>query len=212
MTRLALVGILALATACVPPTTTSAPAASLAPVPSSTATLVPGTCEYLGARFAVPTGFTVKEQREPLEPLARVTIKGELGRHQILLDVIPREAALYGVGATLATRGYFDSLRKAPFAAKWTDVREAQYPGPQRKYPALLAREPAGSSLGVDFRHDHIVLLYFPEVLGAYFYSFFWTDTHIAAEAAAPVTELEKLVDGFTVLVSPVNAPSRGCG
>jgi len=153
--------------------------------------------------------------RRELEPLARVTINGDLpGRHHILLDIIPRAAADYGGDATPSalTKAYFDSV-KASLGAKWTDVRQAEYAGPKRKYPALLSVEPVSGSV-IPGQYDNIILLLFPDGLtrDGYFYSFFWTDIHLAADARAPVTELEKVVDGFVVLTSPVGAPSRGCG
>ena len=213
MTRLLVAAIVLLA-ACVPPNASAPPATATAPATPSTA-LVAGTCEYLGARFTLPPAFTAKETREVGDPLARVTIDGELpGRHHVLLDVIARAVADYGgnpMPSALARR-YFDAVRTAPFAAPWKDIREGQYPGPKRTYPALVAVEPF-TSAGIAAQSDHSVLLLVSEDVARtqYFYSFFWTDTHLALDPRAPVTELEKLVDGFVVLASPVGAPSRGC-
>jgi hypothetical protein len=193
--------------ACVPPGAASAPAA--------TASLTPGTCEYVGARFSLPPGFTAKETREPGEPLARVTIDGDLpGRHHILLDIIPRAVAAYGPDLTpsAVAKAYFDRITSS-LGANWTDVKRLQYPGPKRTYPALLSVEPT-STAGIAGRYDNIILLYLPDdpVPGSYFYSFFWTDIHLALDPRAPVTALEDLVNGFTILASPVGAVSRGCG
>jgi hypothetical protein len=204
-----LVAVMLLITACVP-ASPSAPGA-----PSATPGLAAGMCEYLGARFTLPPGFTAKETREPREPLARVTVNGDLpGRHHILLDIIPREVSAYGPdpAPTALTKRYFDALR-ASLAANWIDVHEAQYSGPKRTYPELLSVEPSNSA-GIAGQYDNIILVFFPDdlVRGGYFYSFFWTDIHLAADPKAPVTELEKLVDGFTVLASPVGAGGRGCG
>ena len=193
--------------ACVPPSTVTAP--------SPSASLTPGTCEYVGARFSLPPGFTAQEQREPSEPLSRVTINGDLpGRHHILLDIIPRAVASYGPDLTpsAVAKVYFDRITSS-LGAKWTDVKRAQYPGPKRTYPALLSVEPTNTG-GIAGQYDNIILLYIPDRPGPgdYFYSFFWTDIHLAVDPRAPVTELENLVNGFAILGPPVGAVSRGCG
>jgi hypothetical protein len=81
-----------------------------------------------------------------------------------------------------------------------------------KTYPALLARAPV-SAAGVEGHQDHVVLLYFPEDFpqGRHFYVFFWTDTHLAIDPRGPLTELERLVDSFTVHGPPVDATARGC-
>jgi hypothetical protein len=202
--------------ACAPPSAVPAPTSPATSVPaaSPTAAIIPGTCEYLGARFDLPRGFTAQEQREPGQPIARVTMQGELGRHAITVSIIPREVLPQAGVPTPQdqTKLYFDLLRAAPLAAQWTDVREAQYPGPRRTYPVLLARQRI-SAAAVEGQEDHAVLLYLPEDLarGRYFYVFFWTDVHLAAEPPAPVKELERLVDSFTVLGPPAGATARGC-
>ncbi len=210
MTRL-IVAVMLLA-ACVP-TATSSQASPAAPA-SPSASLAPGTCEYIGARFTLAPGFTAKQSFEPNEPLARITVDGDLpGRHHVLLDIVPRAIASYRGGSSLTavSTDYFARLRSG-VGAKWTDVRETQYRGPQRTYPGLTAVEPF-STAGIPGQYDHTILLLVPDPLPGYgyFYSFFWTDIHLAADPRAAVTELEKLVDGVVLLGSPVGATARGC-
>ncbi len=107
---------------------------------------------------------------------------------------------------------YFDRITSS-LGAKWTDVKRGQYSGPKRTYPALLSVESTNTA-GIAGRYDNIILLYLPDDPGpgTYFYSFFWTDIHLALDPPAPVTALQDLVNGFTILASPVGAVSRGCG
>lgn len=200
-----------LAAACVPPSAGTGAPSTADPVASP---VLPGTCEFIGARFSVPAGFSVKEQRESREIVARATIEGKIGTHQILLDIIPKPVAGYGndPAAGALARAYFDALKASSVTTKWSGVTEGRYAGPKRSYPAIVGVE-SGSSLGVATTYDNAILLYVPAdlVRDGYFYSFFWTDIHLATDPRAPVTELEKLVDGFVVLGSPVGAPARGC-
>jgi len=168
-------------------------------------------CEFFGARFVKPTGWTVEEKREPGEPISRVALVGRVGTHQILLSIIPRELRSSAAADKKSqTEAYFHALRAA--LPSWTNVSESSSEAPARSYPVLF---------GTDFmrgivttQYDNTVLLYFPDDFpkGRYFYVFFWTDIHFDGERSESLGELRTVVDSFDIRTSPAGAPSPGCG
>jgi hypothetical protein len=183
---------------------------------SASPTNAPGTsCEYIGARFVPPTGWTVKEESDG-EPISRITVSGWSGSHEILASFFAREVMPSAERTpTEQARAYFQKFRAATVNQPWTDFIETSFEDRGHTYPALGYRErvPAAVS-ALDVQQDTIVLLVFPNDFpaGGYFYPFFWTDTHLASAPTGSLAELQALVASFTVKSSPLGAPSKGCG
>jgi hypothetical protein len=172
-------------------------------------------CEYIGARFVPPSGWSVKEESDG-EPLSRVTLTGSTGSHQILASIFAREilASAQPTPSDQA-RAYFRKFRAATTAQPWTDVIETSFEDAGRTYPALAYRERVpGVMSALDVQQDTVVLLVFPNDFpsGGFFYPFFWTDSHLASAPSGSLAELKTLVGSFTIKSSPVGAPSKGCG
>jgi hypothetical protein len=183
---------------------------------SAPATNAPGTsCEYIGARFVPPTGWTVKEESDG-EPLSRITLIGWSGSHEILASVFAREILPSAERTpTDQARAYFQKFRAATASQPWTDFIETSFEDRGDTYPALGYRERMpGAVSALDVQQDTIVLLVFPKDFpaGGYFYPFFWTDTHLASAPTGSLAELQALVASFTVKSSPVGASPKGCG
>lgn len=185
-------------------------------VSSASPTPAPGTsCEYIGARFIPPSGWTVKEESDG-EPLSRITLSGWSGSHEILASVFARQI-LASAAPTRSdqARAYFQKFRAATVAQPWTDLIETSFEDAGRTYPALAYREHVpGAISALDVQQDTVVLLVFPGDFpaGGYFYPFFWTDTHLASVPSGSLAELHALVGSFSIKSSPVGAPPKGCG
>lgn len=183
---------------------------------SAPSTQAAGTsCEYIGTRFVPPTGWAVKEESDG-EPLARITLSGWSGGHEVLASFFAREI-LSSAERTPSSqaRAYFQKFRAATSSQPWTDIVETSFEDAGHTYPALGYRERMpGAVSALDVQQDTIVLLVFPSDFpaGGYFYPFFWTDTHLASAPTASLAELQALVASFSVRSSPVGAPSKGCG
>jgi hypothetical protein len=179
-------------------------------------TNAPGTsCEYIGARFIPPTGWTVKEESDG-EPISRITVSGWSGGHEILASFFAREVLPSADRTpTEQARAYFQKFRAATAKQPWTDFIETSFEDQGHTYPALGYRErmPAAVS-ALDVQQDTIVLLVFPNDFpaGGYFYPFFWTDTHLASAPTGSLADLQALVASFSVKASPLGAPAKGCG
>jgi hypothetical protein len=172
-------------------------------------------CEYIGARFVPPAGWTVKEESDG-EPLARITLTGWSGSHEVLASFFAREI-LPSAGRTPSSqaRAYFQKFRAATSSQPWTDIVETSFEDSGHTYPALGYRERVpGAVSALDVQQDTIVVLVFPSDFptGGYFYPFFWTDTHFASAPTGSLAELQALVASFTVKSSPLGAPAKGCG
>jgi hypothetical protein len=172
-------------------------------------------CEFIGARFVPPTGWTVKEERDG-EPLSRITLSGWSGSHEVLASLFARETLPSAERTpTDQARAYFQKFRAATSDQPWTDIVETSFEDAGHTYPALAYRErvPAVVS-AMDVQQDTVVLLVFPADFpaGGYFYPFFWTDTHLASAPRGSLEELRALVGSFSVKSSPVGAPAKGCG
>jgi hypothetical protein len=183
------------------------------PAPS---TQVAGTfCEYIGARFVPPTGWTVKEESDG-EPLSRITLTGWSGTHEVLASVFAREILPAAARTpTDQARAYFQKFRAATASQPWTDIVETSFQDAGHTYPALAYRERVPAIVSaMDVQQDTVVLLVFPTDFpaGGYFYPFFWTDTHLASAPTGSLEELRALIGSFAVKSSPVGAPSKGCG
>jgi hypothetical protein len=190
-------------------------AACVLPVPVASKAPPGAVCEFFGARFAPPVGWQVEEKRETTEPVGRAALTGWIGKHLILLSIIPRELRTQTGEPTVASQAqlYFRSLRAA-LESGWTDVQETRFDSPARSYPVLVSRTPPSGPLPArQTQQENAILLYFPDDFprGRYFYVFFWTDTHPAEEEPASLTELRNIVDSFTVNATPTTA-SKGCG
>ena len=176
----------------------------------------PGTsCEYIGARFVPPVGWTVKEESDG-EPISRITLTGWSGGHEILASVFAREIrpSAERIPSEQA-RAYFQKFRAATTDQPWTDFIETTFEDAGHIYPALGYRERVpGPVPALDVQQDTMVLLFFPNDFpaGGYFYPFFWTDTHLASAPSGSLEELRALVGSFSVKSSPVGAPAKGCG
>jgi hypothetical protein len=187
------------------------PSASSAPSTQPAGT----SCEYIGTRFVPPAGWTVKEESDG-EPLARITLTGWSGSHEVLASFFAREI-LPSAERTPSdqARAYFQKFRAATSAQPWTDIVETSFQDAGHMYPALAYRErvPAVVS-AMDVQQDTVVLLVFPMDFpaGGYFYPFFWTDAHLASAPSGSLGDFQALVASFSVKSSPVGAPSRGCG
>ncbi len=172
-------------------------------------------CEYIGARFVPPTGWTVKEESDG-EPLSRITLSGWSGSHEVLASIFAREI-FPSVERTPSdqARAYFQKFRAATSDQPWTDIVETSFQDAGHTYPALAYRErmPAVIS-AMDVQQDTVVLLVFPTDFpaGGYFYPFFWTDTHLASAPTGSLADLQALVASFSIRSSPVGAPAKGCG
>jgi hypothetical protein len=183
---------------------------------SAQPTNAPGTsCEYIGARFVPPTGWTVKEEKDG-EPLSRITLTGLSGSHEVLASLFAREV-LPSVARTPTdqARAYFQKFRAATADQPWTDFIETSFEDRGHTYPALGYRERVpGAVSALDVQQDTIVLLLFPNDFpaGGYFYPIFWTDTHLASAQTGSLAELQALVASFSVKSSPVGAAANGCG
>jgi len=172
-------------------------------------------CEFIGARFVPPSGWTVKEEKDG-EPLSRITLTGWSGSHEVLASVFAREILPSAERTpTDQARAYFQKFRAATSAQPWTDIVETTFQDGSHMYSALAYREhvPAVVS-AMDVQQDTVVLLLFPTDFpaGGYFYPFFWTDTHLASAPSGSLEELRALVGSFSVKSSPVGAPAKGCG
>jgi len=183
---------------------------------SAPATNAPGTsCEYIGARFVPPNGWTVKEESDG-EPISRITLSGWSGSHEILASVFAREVIPSAERTpTEQARAYFQKFRAATANQPWTDFVETTFEDGGHVYPALGYREHIpGAVSALDVQQDTIVLLVFPNDFpgGGYFYPFFWTDTHLASASTGSLADLQALVASFSVKASPVGAPAKGCG
>ena len=183
------------------------------PAPSTQAA---GTsCEYIGARFVPPTGWTVKEESDG-EPLARITLSGWSGSHEVLASFFAREVIASAPRTPSdQARAYFQKFRAATSSQPWTDIVETSFQDAGRTYPALAYRERVpGAIPAMDVQQDTVVLLVFPTDFpaGGYFYPFFWTDTHLASAPSGSLTDLQALAASFSIKSSPVGAPSKGCG
>jgi len=184
--------------------------------PAAPSTQAAGTsCEYIGARFVPPTGWTVKEEKDG-EPLSRITLTGWSGSHEVLASVFAREILTSAARTpTDQARAYFQKFRAATSSQPWTDIVETTFQDGDHTYPALAYRErvPAVVS-AMDVQQDTVVLLVFPPDFpaGGYFYPFFWTDTHLASAPTGSLAELQALVASFSIKSSPVGAPAKGCG
>ena len=180
------------------------------------ATNAPGTsCEYIGTRFVPPSGWTVKEESDG-EPLARITLSGWSGSHEVLASFFAREVITTAPRTPSdQARAYFQKFRAATASQPWTDVVETSFEDNGHVYPALGYRERVpGAVSALDVQQDTTVLLVFPTDFpaGGYFYPFFWTDTHLASAPTGSLAELQALVASFAVKSSPVGAKARGCG
>ena len=186
------------------------PASSATPIPA------PGSsCEYIGARFTPPAGWTVKEESDG-QPISRITLIGWSGGHEILASVFAREMlASAGPAPSDQARAYFQRFRAATTTQPWTDIIETSFEDAGHTYPALAYRERIpGAITALDVQQDTVVLLVFPNDFpaGGYFYPFFWTDTHLASAPTGSLADLQALVGSFSIRSSPVGAPSKGCG
>ena len=180
------------------------------------ATNAPGTsCEYIGARFVPPAGWTVKEESDG-EQISRITLTGWSGSHQILASVFAREIRASAERTpSEQARAYFQKFRAATADQPWTDFIETSFEDGGHTYPALGYRERVpGAVSALDVQQDTIVLLVFPNDFpaGGYFYPFFWTDTHLASAPMGSLADLQALVASFSVKSSPLGAPAKGCG
>ena len=186
------------------------------PASSATPTPAPGSsCEYIGARFIPPSGWTVKEESDG-EPISRITLSGWSGSHEVLASIFAREI-LPSAERTPSdqARAYFQKFRAATTAQPWTDIIETSFEDAGHTYPALAYRERTpGAIPALDVQQDTVVLLVFPNDFpaGDYFYPFFWTDTHLASAPTGSLADLQALVASFSIKSSPVGASSKGCG
>ena len=180
------------------------------------ATNAPGaSCEYIGTRFVPPSGWTVKEESDG-EPLARITLSGWSGSHEVFASFFAREVIATAPRTPAdQARAYFQKFRAATSSEPWTDIVETSFEDNGHVYPALRYRERVpGTVSTLDVHQDTTVLLVFPNDFpaGGYFYPFFWTDTHLASAPAGSLEDLRVLVGTFSVKASPVGAKARGCG
>ena len=172
-------------------------------------------CEYIGARFVPPTGWSVKEERDG-EPLSRITLSGSSAGHQVLASIFAREI-LPSAERTPSgqAHAYFQKFQAATVSEPFTDFIETSFEDSGRTYPALGYRERLpGAIPAMDVQQETIVLLFFPSDFsaGGYFYPFFWTDSHLASTPTGSLAELQALVRTFSVKSSPVGAAAKGCG
>lgn len=183
---------------------------------SAPSTQTAGTsCEYIGTRFVPPTGWAVKEESDG-EPLARITLSGWSGSHEVLASFFAREV-IPSAERTPSdqARAYFQKFRAATSSQPWTDIVETNFQDAGHTYPALAYRERVPAVISaMDVQQDTVVLLVFPTDFpaGGYFYPFFWTDTHLASAPTGSLADLQALVASFSVKSSPVGAPAKGCG
>jgi hypothetical protein len=132
-----------------------------------------GSCEYIGTQFTPPRGWTVKEESDG-EPLARITLTGWSGDHEILASFFARETLKSAEPIPSAqARAYFQKFRAATADKGWTDIVEKSFEDGGRTYPALAYRDPQRGPMSVlDTQQDTVVLLVFPNDFpaGGYFY------------------------------------------
>jgi hypothetical protein len=183
--------------------------------PASSTQAAGTSCEYIGAHFARPVGWTVKEESDG-EPLSRITLSGWSGTHEVLASFFAREV-MPSAARTPSdqARAYFQKFRAATSDQPWTDIVETSFEDAGHTYPALAYRERVPAAISaMDVQQDTVVLLVFPADFpaGGYFYPFFWTDTHLASAPTGSLAELRALVGSFSVKSSPVGAPAKGCG
>ena len=183
---------------------------------SAQSTRAAGTsCEYIGARFVPPSGWAVKEESDG-QPLARITLSGSSGGHQVLASLFAREL-LPSAERTPSgqAHAYFQKFQAATASEPFTDFIETTFEDSGRTYPAFGYRQLlSGPIPAMDVQQETIVLLVFPGDFpaGGYFYPIFWTDSHLASASAGSLAELQALVQSFAVKSPPVGAPARGCG
>jgi hypothetical protein len=174
-----------------------------------------GCCEYIGTQFTPPRGWTAKEESDG-EPLARITLTGWSGDHEILASFFTRETpSPPSRSHRRRLERIFQKFRAATADKGWTDIVEKSFEDGGRTYPALAYRDlQRGPVSALDTQQDTVVLLVFPNDFpaGGYFYPFFWTDTHLASAPTGSLAELQLLIRSFSVKSSPVGARSRGCG